>query len=261
MKKYSLLFVCLTIVSFTLFAQKEETLPEKGFNILLTGASFATSSNGWFEFGCEQLNANPINRAIGGEAIASTANRMIKGTLYSKEELEVIDALVIMQVHERDVYDPTQLKANYNDYETPFDRINYAAAYDYVIKRYMTECYELKNDSTSKYFGTQSGKPVVIVFCTHWHDGRTVYNQTIRQLAEKWGFPLIEFDKFIGFSKEKRHPVTNQQISLLYAQDTQKIDGEVFGWHPMKGQNQYIQQRMGCIFADLMRKILPIGRN
>lgn len=258
MKKY-LLIVCL-LLSINLSAQ-EKISNENDLNILLTGASFATPSNGWFEYGCKLINANPINRAIGGEAIASTGNRLRKGTLYSKEELEDIDAFVIMQVHEQDVYDPAQLKARYTDYETetPFKRVNYAAGYDYVIKRYITECYNLKNDSTSKYFGTESGKPVVIILCTHWHDGRTLYNRTIRKLADKWGFPLIEFDKYMGFSKNQKHPVTDAQISLLYSIDSQKINEELFGWHPLKGQDQYIQQRMGNIFADLVRKILPIN--
>jgi len=73
------------------------------YTILLSGASFANEPNGWFELGCERLGATPLNRAIGGEAIANTANRMKEGTLYSAEELEMIDAFVIMQVHNRDV--------------------------------------------------------------------------------------------------------------------------------------------------------------
>ncbi len=128
----------------------------------MTGASFASPQNGWFEIGCRKLNAEAINRSIGGEAIANTANRMVNGTLYSKEELEEIDALVIMQVHNKDVYEELQLKDKYTDYEVPFDRSNYAAAYDYVIKRYLTECYELRNDTTSKYYNTPYGKPAIL---------------------------------------------------------------------------------------------------
>jgi hypothetical protein len=89
--------------------------------------------------------ATPLNRAIGGEAIADAANRMAEGTLYSKEELEEVDALVIMQVHDRDVSVPN-IEGGVYDYEIPFDRSNYAAAFDYVIKRYLTECYNLKFD-------------------------------------------------------------------------------------------------------------------
>lgn len=140
----------LTVLLFYIFtgiAVAQNLSKTTEYKILLTGASFASPQNGWFEIGCRKLNAEAINRAIGGEAIANTANRMANGTLYSKEELENIDALVIMQVHNKDVYEELQLKDKYTDYEVPFDRSNYAAAYDYVIKRYLTECYELRNDT------------------------------------------------------------------------------------------------------------------
>lgn len=190
--------------------------------------------------------------------IANTANRMANGTLYSKEELENIDALVIMQVHNKDVYEELQLKDKYTDYEVPFDRSNYAAAYDYVIKRYLTECYELRNDTTSKYYNTPYGKPAIIVLCTHWHDCRTVYNESIRKLAAKWGFPLIEFDKYIGFSKNVLHPVTGKPFSQLYSTDIQVTEGIAYGHHPIRGEQSYMQQRMAAIFVDSMNRILPI---
>ncbi|HCO66971.1 MAG TPA: DUF5040 domain-containing protein [Dysgonomonas sp.] len=231
------------------------------YNILLTGASFASPDNKWFEMGCRYLNAKAINRAVGGEAIADTANRMIDGTLYTQEELEDIDALVIMQVHDRDVYGDSQILSHFKDYEPPFTRDNYAAAYDYVIKRYTSECYELKDNPDSKYYGTQAGKPVIIILCTHWHDARAAYNNSIRKLAKKWGLPLVEFDKYIGFSKENVHPVTNEQYSLLYSKDSQTIDGVKYGFHPIRGEDSYIQQRMAAIFACLMNKVLPVKQN
>ncbi len=226
--------------------------------LLLTGASFASPQNTWFEMGCRAVGVRAINRAIGGEAIADTANRMAAGTLYSPEELEVIDGLVIMQVHNRDVFDPSQLQPAWTDYTTPFDRKKYAAAYDYVIKRYIAECYALREKEGSRYFGTKAGKPVVIILCTHWHDARVTYNTTIRQLGAKWGLPVVEFDKFIGFSKDAPHPVTGEQVSLLYAGDTQTTGGVKYGWHPARGENSYVQQRMAAIFADLARRVLPI---
>lgn len=228
------------------------------YTILLTGASFASPENKWFELGCEALDAQPLNRAIGGEAITNTANRMIDGTLYSAKELEHIDAFVIMQVHNQDVYEASQIKEKYTDYKVPFDRSNYAATYDYVIKRYISECYNLKFNKESKYYNTPMGKPAIIVLCTDWHDGRVKFNTSIRQLAQKWGFPLVEFDKNIGFSKNQLHPVTGEQYSLIYSQDNQIIDGAKFGWHPQRGKDKYIQQRMAAIFADAMRKVLPL---
>lgn len=228
------------------------------YTILLSGASFASPQNGWFEIGCRQLKARPVNRAIGGESIVNTANRMIDGTLYSFEEFENIDVFVIMQVHNRDVFDESGLLPQYTNYPVPFDRRNYAATFDYVIKRYISECYELKNNPKSKYYGTKSGKPAIIVLCTDWHDARIKYNTSVRKLASKWGLPLVEFDKYIGFSKNSPHPVTGKQQSLLYAKDTQTIEGTEYGWHPDRGEDKYIQQRMASIFVDAIRQVLPI---
>ena len=251
MVRHILLCVLFSVYGNIIFSQSK-------YQILLTGASFASSANTWFETGCKQLDAQPVNRAVGGEAIVNTANRMIEGTLYSGQELEDMDALVIMHVHNRDVFDESQLKEKYTDYKTPFDRSNYAIAFDYVIKRYISECYELKNNPRSKYYNSKNGKPPVIVLCTDWHDGRVLYNTSIRKLAAKWGLPLVEFDRYIGFSKNVPHPVTGTQFSLLYAQDSQDIDGVKYGWHPVRGEHSYIQQRMAAIFVSQMKQILPI---
>ena len=225
----------------------------------MTGASFASPQNGWFEIGCRKLNAEAINRAIGGEAIANTANRMANGTLYSKEELENIDALVIMQVHNKDVYEELQLKDKYTDYEVPFDRSNYAAAYDYVIKRYLTECYELRNDTTSKYYNTPYGKPAIN--CINVHTGMIVAPFTMKVSENSplnGDFLLIEFDKYIGFSKNVLHPVTGKPFSQLYSTDIQVTEGIAYGHHPIRGEQSYMQQRMAAIFVDSMNRILPI---
>lgn len=254
----SLLSLALALLVAPLCADPSTAHATGGGGVLLTGASFASKENTWFEMGCRSVGVTAINRAIGGEAIANTANRMDKGTLYSPEELETMDALVIMQVHDRDVFDPSQLKPAWTDYETPFNKTNYAAAYDYVIKRYISECYALREKPGSRFYQTQSGKPPVIILCTHWHDARVTYNTTIRQLAAKWGLPLVEFDKNIGFSKDTPHPVTGKQVSLLYATDTQTTGGVTYGWHPKRGEDSYVQQRMAAIFADTLRRVLPV---
>ena len=185
------------------------------------------------------------------------ANKLAEGSLYSREELERIDALVIMHVHDKDVYNEKNLKENYTDYQLPFDYSDYPEAYDYLIKRYLSDCYELRNDTASKYYGTTAGKPAVIILCTHWHDARTTYNASIRKLAEKWGFPLVEFDKYIGFSKRQLHPVTKEQTSLIYATGNPQVqDGIAYGWHPQSGENKYIQRRMAATFYNLMQNIL-----
>lgn len=253
MKK--LLLFTILLGALNIYAQS----PEKNkYTILLTGASFASSNNGWFELACKKLDATPINKAIAGEAIANTANKMAADTLYTRQQLEDIDAFVIMHVHDKDVASENGLKENYKDYKTPFDRSNYAAAYDYVIKHYITDCYNLKFDKNSKYYNTPSGKPAIIVLCTHWHDARIIYNSAIRKLADRWGFPIVEFDKYIGFSKNHLHPNTGKQYSILYSQDNEKINGVEYGWHPYNGEDKYIQQRMAAIFTDLMKKVLPL---
>ncbi|HPR62234.1 MAG TPA: DUF5040 domain-containing protein, partial [Prolixibacteraceae bacterium] len=115
------LMIFLLMAFFALSAQQSTN------QILLTGASFATSNNGWFEFACEALNATPLNRAVSGESIVHTAEKMNDGTLYSKAELESIDALIIMHVHEKDVFnDPNSwLRNKYYDYQFPMDMSNY----------------------------------------------------------------------------------------------------------------------------------------
>ena len=82
MKKFGFSFAFL--LSFAILAVSQEAVSSK-YTILLSGASFASSANGWFEMGCEKLDATPLNRAIGGEAIANTANRMIDGTLCTRK--------------------------------------------------------------------------------------------------------------------------------------------------------------------------------
>lgn len=250
--------ILILFISISILVKAQESKKNNNYTFLLSGASFASPTNGWFEVGCEIIGANPLNRAIGGESIANTANKMINGTLYSKSEFEEIDALVIMHVHNKDVVEASQLKDKYTDYETPLTRDNYAAAFDYVIKRWLTECYNLKFDENSKYYNTKYGKPAVVVLCTDWHDGRVTYNTTVRALANKWGFTVVEFDKNIGFSKNVLHPVTGEQMSRIFSGDKQEINGETFGWHQEQGTDKYIQRRMGAIFADTMRKIFPI---
>lgn len=229
------------------------------YTIVLTGASFASPTNTWFETGCERIGANPINRAVGGQSILSTVKMMLDGTLYSREELEKMDALVIMQVHEKDVYVSEELGQgkSWQECASCVETGDYAVGFDFVIKRYLSDCYELRNDPESKYYGTPSGKPAMIVLCTHWHDARSVYNESVRKLAAKWGLPLVEFDSNIGFSSRTTHPVTGENMSLIYADDTQEMNGVRVGWHPLRGKEQYIQQKMAAIFADRMLQLLP----
>lgn len=249
MKRWNILMV------FLLFSLVINGQTANSYTFLLTGASFAEPNNKWFELSCKSLGVNAINKAVGGESIADTANKMAAGTLYSSDEFEKMDVLVIMHVHEKDVFNEDRLKENYEDYTLPFDNTDYASCFDYVIKRYISECYHAKDNPRSRFYGTKSGKPAVIVFCTHWNDSRKIYNTSIRRLSEKWGIPVVEFDKYIGFSSNHKHPVTGDSFSLIFTDDNQVVHDRMQGWHPRHGENSYIQRRMAAIFADTMRKI------
>jgi len=147
MYKRITLFTFICLLALAGIAQNKDT-----YTILLSGASFAEPNNKWFEMGCRALHAIPINRAVSAESIAHTANKMLDGTLYTPEEFDNIDVFVLMQVHEKDVYNEANLKENYKDYKTPFDASDYAVCYDYVIKRYISDCYNQKFNPKSRYY-------------------------------------------------------------------------------------------------------------
>ena len=117
---------------------------------------------------------------------------------------------------------------------------------------------------------------------TYWHDARTIYNEAIRKLAKKWNLLLIKDDENIGFSKDRVHPVTKQQYSILYTnsskyQKLETIDGVIYGFHPdtisVENQNTYnstkkmlleylpyIQKRRAAILIKTLKNaiLMPI---
>lgn len=220
---------------------------------MLTGASFAVAENGWFELGCKAFNVEAINKAVSGQAILQTAMGMYNGTFYTTAQLDRTEAFIIMHVHNQNVANTDWLKENYEDYEYSAISTNYSCAYDYVIKRYKADCLALKDEPSSQYYGTENGKPATIVLCTHWHDSRTIYNPAIRTLASKWNLPLIKWDENIGFTKDVLE--NGKQPSLKYAGDTENIGNVTYGWHPLRGSGQYIQQKMASIFIQEMETI------
>lgn len=222
-------------------------------HFLLAGASFAVPENGWFELVCDAFNAEPLNKAVGGDAIKHTASDMFLERFYTTEELDRIDVFIIMHVHNQDVASTNGIKENYEEYT--YDEIQqYNTAYDYVIKRYKADCYNLKFNPESRYYQTENGKPATIILCTHWHDSRITYNQSIRTLAERWQLPLIEWDENIGFTR-KVVDADGRQPSIKYAADTEKIYDITFGWHPMRGKEQYIQQKIASIAMEKLTEL------
>ncbi len=235
---------------FALFSYAQEYQ----YHFLLAGASFAVPENGWFELVCDAFNAEAMNKAVSGDAIKHTASDMFYDRFYTDEELERNDAFIIMHVHNQDVASTTGIKENYEDY-THADIQQYNTAYDYVIKRYKADCYNLKNNPNSKYYQTENGKPATIILCTHWHDSRISYNQSIRELAERWQLPLIKWDDNIGFTR-KVVDEDGRQPSIKYAADTEKIYDITFGWAPAARKRAIHTTKNGCHLHGRTGKIV-----
>lgn len=226
-------------------------------NILLTGASFAFPENEWFGYVQRDLGVTGYNKAVSGETMAETAQKMHDGTLYTQQEFEDFDVFLIFHSHNQVVTDTTNIKENYEDYVFPLtDR---SAQWDYVLKKYSAECYAARLNPNSRWYGTKEGKPCMVVVCTHWHDARTNFNDSIRVLQAKWGFILCEFDTRIGFSKNQVHPVTGEQVSILHCDNeygnTEVINGVTYGWHQTRGKAAYIQKRMASIVESVIRNL------
>ena len=223
-------------------------------NVLLTGASFAFPDNEWFRYVCDDLGITGYNKAVSGETMQHTAQKMHDGTLYTQAEFEDFDIFLIFHSHNQTVTDPSNLKENYEDYVFPLtDR---SAQWDYVLKKYAAECYAARLNTNSRWYGTKDGKPYRVVVVTHWHDARTIFNNSIRELQAKWGFTLCELDKRIGFSKNEVHPVTGAQVSILHcdnpSNNTEIIGGVEYGWHPTRNKGAWIQHRMADIIGSTL---------
>ena len=195
-KKYNAmkrLFNILTVCAALLAAGCKSSCPPPenpvpdGDSICLLGASFAYSANTWFEMGCEELGLNALNYADGsGINIADDAVRMHDSDFLSDGRLlDSFEILAILHTHNYDVCDTGQLADDYTSYEVS-KSMGYARAFDYVIRKYADNCRALEFDESSKWFGVKGGKPVRILFCTHWHDARTIYNESVRRLCERW---------------------------------------------------------------------------
>lgn len=253
MKSFRIFIAILTLLGGLNICNAQNPDPAKKLEnpraFMLFGASFAIPQNGWFEIACEDMGVEAINKAVSGEAIYHDARRMAADKDYTVEELDRTDVLVIMHVHNQNVANEANLKDDFTEYTQIATSTDYAVGYDYVIKKYIADCASLEFNEESEYYGVAGGKPARIMFCTHWHDGRTTYNPAIRKLAEKWGFPLVEFDTNIGFSKDDEGNADGGEPSRKMAHDTETIGGVTYGWHPKRGANSVIQRRMASIFT------------
>lgn len=275
-------------------------LPNK--SILLSGASISESINGYFEHAMLDLGITEYkNLSVAGTNIFKLCNDLYSNGLnYAKS----YDLLIISHVHNFDVFnlpdnikDMTDEELENNDefgtYITTEDYVNgtppatlsytteqlYAIGYDYSIKKWISLNYNLKSETGYDSF---FGKAAQICLYTYWHDARTIYNEAIRKLAKKWNLLLIKDDENIGFSKDRVHPVTKQQYSILYTnssryQKLETIDGVIYGFHPdtisVENQNTYnstkkmlleylpyIQKRRAAILIKTLKNaiLMPI---
>lgn len=275
-------------------------LPNK--SILLSGASISESVNGYFEHAMLDLGITEYkNLSVAGANIFKLCNDLYSNGLnYAKS----YDLLIISHVHNFDVFslpdnikDMTVEELENNDefgtYITTEDYVNgtppatlsytteqlYAIGYDYSIKKWISLNYNLKSEIGYDSF---FGKAAQICLYTYWHDARTIYNEAIRKLAKKWNLLLIKEDENIGFSKDRVHPVTKQQYSILYTnsskwQKSENIDGVIYGFHPdtisVENQNTYnstkkmlleylpyIQKRRAAILIKTLKNaiLMPI---
>lgn len=275
-------------------------LPNK--SILLSGASISESINGYFEHAMLDLGITEYkNLSVAGTNIFKLCNDLYSNGLnYAKS----YDLLIISHVHNFDVFnlpdnikDMTAEELENNDefgtYITTEDYVNgtppatlsytteqlYAIGYDYSIKKWISLNYNLKSETGYDSF---FGKAAQICLYTYWHDARTIYNEAIRKLAKKWNLLLIKDDENIGFSKDRVHPVTKQQYSILYTnsskyQKLETINGVIYGFHPdtisVENQNTYnstkkmlleylpyIQKRRAAILIKTLKNaiLMPI---
>lgn len=275
-------------------------LPNK--SILLSGASISESINGYFEHAMLDLGITEYkNLSVAGANIFKLCNDLYSNGLnYAKS----YDLLIISHIHNFDVFnlpdnikDMTAEELENNDefgtYITTGDYVNgtlpatlsytteqlYAIGYDYSIKKWISLNYNLKSETGYDSF---FGKAAQICLYTYWHDARTIYNEAIRKLAKKWNLLLIKDDENIGFSKDRVHPVTKQQYSILYTnsskyQKLETIDGVIYGFHPdtisVENQNTYnstkkmlleylpyIQKRRAAILIKTLKNaiLMPI---
>ncbi len=216
------------------------------------GASLMYPDNGWVEQACANLNIACLNKAVSGETTVHFAQKLWKNEYATSEELAQIDILLVQFANCRNVYgDSTtfyttadEYTKNYTEFSNQlFREYSSAQQMDYILKKWQEICKQYR-------------KPMHIIFVTHWHDGRVSYNENVRKLAKRWNADVCELDKYIGFTKDE--PLADgTQPSIQYAVDTETINGELFGWHPLRGEKgEYIQSVMARILQTKLEEYI-----
>ena len=244
--RYTYCLIMIVAAWFTSCTQKDAPDDNKHIVVATMGASLMSPSNGWVEMACEQLHVTCLNKAVSSRMPWHFAQELYKNEYATQKELAAIDILLIQFANCYDVHgDPAKLLPTADDYtrnysessDEMFQEYSYAQQIDYILKKWQEICEQYK-------------KPMHVIFVTHWHDGRVVYNKSVRMLAQRWNADVCELDKHIGFSKNQ--PLSDgSQPSILYAKDTEEINGVIYGWHPLRGEKgKYIQSKMASILYD-----------
>ena len=211
--KYKALFIIGVLMTFaTSCTQQGAPSKDKHIVVATMGASLMSPSNGWVEMACEQLHVTCLNKAVSSRMPWHFAQELYKNEYATQKELAAIDILLIQFANCKDVCgDSETLHPTADDYtrnytrssDNLFQEYSYAKQVDYILKKWQEIC-------------EQYNKPMHVIFVTHWHDGRVVYNNSVRKLAQRWNADVCELDKYIGFSKDQ--PLSDgSQPSVLYA--------------------------------------------
>lgn len=248
------IYIVMTIACCCISCEKQQDpLPEPDQIVVATmGASLIETANGWVEQACGQLGVRCLNKAVGGQRTHDFAKKLWSGTYASPAQQDQIDIMLIQFANCNDVCgDESTLLPTADDYtrnytrqtKNPFEEYSHAQQMDYILKKWQQIC-------------EQRHKPMHVILVTHWHDGRVTYNESVRRLAQRWNAEVCELDKNIGFTKDKPLP-DGRQPSVLYAKDTEMIDGVEFGFHPLRGEDgNYIQSVMAGILEDKLQEYI-----
>jgi hypothetical protein len=281
----------------------------KGKRILVCGASFASENNGWTKLVQDMTGITVANKAAGGSTIVGNIvarlmdanNTMPHGSLFyesGRDAFSDYGAIIIQHTQNQNVLlDEAQYAVRdvqwYKDHYTVSNssaateagrladsfrtvtdgsglEMDYASAWDYVIKQLKDWCDEAKTGQQIIEKGKTNAMTITrtfpkqqieILVCSHWTPARKKYNDSSRKLAERHGLGYCAMDKALGFSDNDRvtavvsyddngNPVeASCNKSVLHSQfvsvsvngggikiptgKAERLNGEYWGWHPI----------------------------
>lgn len=242
---------------------------KSGSKMMLTGASFG-DENGWFELFCLKNNLEAVNQSVGGSGIdTNVAQRMLDadetkphGSLFMVNGVDIfkdVKVFALFHSHNYDVFiSESKYKSNTIDHYKTNGFANRGEVFDYIIKQYRQWCAEYTIElNINGQADVTGGKECNIVLCSHWHKSRSIYNNSSRKIADRYGITYCAFDDNIGFNNDTFVTATlntdsnTTPVSGLYHQSilhsqfvdisivgkTEIIDGVMYGWHPQRRSN------------------------